>query len=38
MELSEETKRNIRESEKEIKSGKTISIEVLREKVGSEQF
>ena len=33
MELSEETKRNIQQSEKEIKEGKTASIEAVKKKL-----
>jgi predicted CopG family antitoxin len=34
MEFSEETKKNIAKSEKEIKEGKTISLEQLKRKLG----
>ena len=34
MEFSEETKKNIAQSEKEIKEGKTISFEQLKKKLG----
>ncbi len=33
MEFSEETKRNIEQSEKEIKEGKTVSLEKIKEKL-----
>ncbi len=35
MELSEETKRHIRQSEKEIAEGKTIPMEEVRKKLGA---
>ena len=34
LEFSEETKKNIAQSEKEIKEGKTISIDGLKKKIG----
>ncbi len=34
LEFSEETKRNIGKSEKEIKEGKTISLEEMKKKIG----
>jgi predicted transcriptional regulator len=34
LEFSESTKKNIEQSEKEIKEGKTISLEVLKRKIG----
>ena len=35
LEFSEETKRNIEQSRKEIKEGKTISLEELKKKIGA---
>ena len=35
LEFSEETKRNIEKSRKEVKEGKTISIEDLKKKIGA---
>ena len=34
MEFSEETKKNITQSEKEIKEGKTVSLEKIKKKIG----
>jgi len=34
MEFSEETKKNIAQSEKEIKEGKTVSLEEIKKKLG----
>jgi len=34
MEFSEETKKNIAQSEKEIKEGKTVSLEEVKERLG----